>query len=197
MEKISRRTALLTGAATLLSANSASKVLATNKRAFADLDHEYFMRLAITQGKKVPKCPFGSVIVNIKTKQVVAEGWVRADKSPIWHGEMTAIYNCPDADKGFNWSDVCLYTTGESCPMCQSAIVWSKMPLVVYGSPIPFLQSCGFGQINIRAQTIVDAAVLGYGDCTIIGDVLRKECDPLFINAKELNALDVSALTKR
>jgi tRNA(adenine34) deaminase len=189
IERIARRS-LLWGAAGILAAASglrgeARKAPVTLPPAFQNLDHERFMRLAIEQAKKVPACPFGSVVVNAKSGQVVAEGWVKADKNPIWHGEMTALYNCPEASADFNWHDVCLYTTGESCPMCQAAIVWSKMPLVVYGSSIPFLQKCGFGQINIRAQKIVDAAIFDYGNCTIIGGVLEKECNALFEKAKQ------------
>jgi len=153
---------------------------------FKDLDHEHFMRLAIEQAKKVPLCPFGTVIVNMRTKAVVAEGWVKVDKNPIWHGEMTALANCPDSDSGFNWHEMCLYTTGESCPMCQSAIIWTKMPLVVYGTAMPFLQSCGFGEINIRCQTVANAS--HYSKCTIIGGVLREECDALFRDAQRMNS---------
>jgi tRNA(adenine34) deaminase len=148
------------------------------------LDHEYFMRLAIAVGKKVPTCPFGSVVVNMHSKKVVAEGWVRVEKNPIWHGEMTAIYNCPDVDKGFVWQDVCLYTTGESCPMCQSAIIWTGMPLVVYGSSMPFLQSQNFGEIDIRAKTVIEAS--RKGKCRIIGGVLEKECNQLFQEASKI-----------
>lgn len=182
--KITRRSVLLSGAAALLAANSESASLAADAKLFDDLDHEKFMRLAIQQAQKVPECPFGTVVINIKTKKVVAEGWVQVEKNPIWHGEMTALNNCPDTNTGFNWHDIALYTTGESCPMCQSAIVWTKMPLVVYGSSIPFLQTCDFGQINIRAQAVVDASL--YGKCTIIGGILESECNELFKHAKAL-----------
>lgn len=183
--KITRRNAIFSAAAAFASCYSHIKVEAANARKFPELDHDHFMRLAIEQAKKVPECPFGALVVNIKTKKVVAEGWVQVEKNPIWHGEMTAIRNCPDGDKSFNWQDMCLYTTGESCPMCQSAIIWTKMPLVVYGSSIPFLQTCDFGQINIRAQTVVNAS--RYGKCTIIGGVLADECNELFKHAKKLN----------
>lgn len=184
--RITRRSALLSGAAALIALNPEPGASAADKKLFEDLDHEKFMRLAILQGQKVPECPFGSVVVNIKTKKVVAEGWVRVEKNPIWHGEMTALNNCPDTETGFNWRDMALYTTGESCPMCQSAIVWTKMPLVVYGSSIPFLQTCDFGQINIRAQAIVDASL--YGKCTVIGGILESDCNELFKHAKALNS---------
>ncbi len=186
MEKISRRGVLVAAASVVFAQNSLQHAIAdTDKATFADLDHERFMRLAIEQANKVPECPFGAVVVNHRTKKVMGEGWVRANKNPIWHGEMTAINSCPDVSKDFDWKDMCLYTTGESCPMCQAAIVWTKMPLVVYGSSIPFLQTCGFGQINIRAQAIVDAALFDYGKTVIIGGVLEKECNSLFTKAKQ------------
>ena len=127
------------------------------------------------------------MIVNIKTKEVVSQGWVRVAKNPIWHGEMTAINSCPDVDNGFNWREVCLYTTGESCPMCQSAIIWTGMPLVVYGSSMPFLQKCKFGEINIRAKTVIEASLRR--KCQIIGGVLEKECNQLFLDANKFAAL--------
>ena len=95
--KITRRGPSLSGS--LLAFGNQLMLAATSKEnatAF-DLDHEHFMRLAIEQARKVPACPFGAVVVNIKTKEVLAQGWVRTNKNPIWHGEMTAINNCPDA----------------------------------------------------------------------------------------------------
>ncbi len=185
-DKISRRGLLLGGTMALLADQMSLPAMGGESVATDDLDHEHFMRLAIAQGRKVPTHPFGSVVVNMKTKEVVAGGWVRVAKNPIWHGEMTAIYNCPDTDTGFRWNEVCLYTTGESCPMCQSAIIWTGMPLVVYGSSMPFLQSQGYGEINIRAQTVINAALTG--KCRIIGGVLEKECNQLFIDGSALNA---------
>jgi tRNA(Arg) A34 adenosine deaminase TadA len=183
--KITRRSILLSGAAALVAFQPELQAQAAEKGKFHDLDHDHFMRLAIEQAKKVPDCPFGSVVVNMKTGKVEAEGWVEISKNPIWHGEMAALRNCPDSDKGFDWKNMCLYTTGESCPMCQSAIIWTRMPLVVYGSSMPFLQSCGFGEIHIRAQAIVDASQ--YGKCTIIGGVLAAECNELFKHAQQMN----------
>ncbi len=62
-----------------------------------ELDHEHFMRLAIEQGKKVPESPFGSVIVNKNTNQVISSGWVRVNciwqfyaissKSKFWRNQ--------------------------------------------------------------------------------------------------------------
>lgn len=152
-----------------------------------NLDHEKFMRSAIKAAKNVPNCPFGAVVVNITTNTIIAEGWNRTRaKNPIWHGEMSAINNCPDASSGFKWDKVCIYTTGEPCPMCMSAIIWTGMPLVVYGSDMPLLDKQGFGQlINYRAKDVIAAA-----RCKpqMVGGVLQAECDQLFIDANKLNS---------
>ncbi len=148
-----------------------------------DLDLEHFMRLAIEEGKKVPAYPFGALVVNIRSKEIVAKGCVHLN-NPLWHGEMSAINACPDIGTGFKWDEVCLFTTGESCPMCQSAIIWSGMPLVVYGTSMPFLQKCGFGDINIRAKRVIEASLKG--KCQIIGGVLENECNELFVEAQRI-----------
>jgi tRNA(adenine34) deaminase len=188
--EVSRRSILVGGTAIALALQSSEAATAKHVKDYNNpafkLDHEKFMRLAVQQANKLPECPFGSIVVDARTQKVVSEGWVEVGKNPIWHGEMSAINKCPDVRSGFDWTQACLYTTGESCPMCQAAIVWTKMPLVVYGSSMPFLQKCGFGQINIRAQKIIDAAIFDYGDCEIIGGVLEKECNELFVKAREL-----------
>jgi len=183
--KVTRRGILLSGAMALMS-DQFGVPAAANHTVPNDLDHEHFMRLAIERGKETPRLPFGAVIVNMKTKEVIAGGSMRVNKKPIWHGEMVAINGCPDTDTGFNWKEVCLYSTAESCPMCQSAILWAGIPLVVYGSSMPYLVERGWGYVNIRSQAVIDASLIG--KCQSIGGVLEKECNQLFLDAKKLDS---------
>ncbi len=180
--KVTRRGLLLGGASALVGLGLPA--VAAESEMAKGLDHERYMRLAIEQGKKNPKYPFGAVIVNMRTKEVVAEGFNHAYTNPIWHGEMTVINKCPDMDTGFNWKEMCIYTTGEPCAMCQSAILWTGMPLVVYGSSIPFLNTQKSKGINIRATAINNASFMG--KCEIIGGVLEKECNELFAKAASM-----------
>ncbi len=181
--KITRRGLLLASTLAVLTDRVRIPASADELVPTSGLDHERFMRLAIIAGQQVPACPFGAVIVNVKTNKVIAEGWNRTGtKNPIWHGEMSAINNCPDVDTGFKWNEVCVYTTGEPCPMCMSAIIWAGMPLVVYGSSIPFLDEQGFGQIKFRAQDIIEAS---QHKPRIIGGILEKECNQLFIDSNK------------
>jgi tRNA(Arg) A34 adenosine deaminase TadA len=192
-EQIDRRSLILTGAMTLLSAQLVSPGSAYAKNGKSktdsiieipkDLDHEKFMKLALERAKQSPKLPFGAVAVNMKTKEVIAGGSMNTDKKAIWHGEMMAINGCPDTSTGFNWKEVVLYTTAESCPMCQSAILWQGIPLVVYGSSMPYLIGKGWGYVNIRAQDVIDKSLIG--TCQLIPGIMEKECNQLFLDAKK------------
>jgi tRNA(Arg) A34 adenosine deaminase TadA len=62
--------------------------------------------------------------------------------------------------------------------MCQSAIEWAGIPLVVYGSSIPFLQSLGWWQIDIRAEEVVRRTP--FRRSTVLGGILEEECNALF-----------------
>ena len=56
--------------------------------------HEDYMRRAIAPAKQVPRLPFGAVIVQRATGEIVAEGFNRSSESPTFHGEIDAINRC-------------------------------------------------------------------------------------------------------
>ena len=144
-------------------------------------EHERYMKLAIAAAAHNKKAPFGAVIVNRESGEVVAEGWNKSRENPVWHGEIDAMNRCAAAHPGIDWKKLALYTTAEPCPMCQSAIVWSGMQLMVFGTSIPTLVKLGWGQIDIRAEEI--SAKAGFNHCTVIGGVLEKECNALFVRS--------------
>eukprot|EP00184_Porphyridium_aerugineum_P008556 CAMPEP_0184691796 /NCGR_PEP_ID=MMETSP0313-20130426/528_1 /TAXON_ID=2792 /ORGANISM="Porphyridium aerugineum, Strain SAG 1380-2" /LENGTH=170 /DNA_ID=CAMNT_0027149561 /DNA_START=288 /DNA_END=800 /DNA_ORIENTATION=- len=82
--------------------------------------------------------PFGCVIVDTNTDQIVAEGYntVMSSHDPSAHGEMNAIRNaCKKL--GTHILDHCvLYTTSEPCAMCYGATWWSRIQKVFYASTI-------------------------------------------------------------
>jgi tRNA(Arg) A34 adenosine deaminase TadA len=142
-------------------------------------DHERFMRLAIAAASHNKRAPFGAVIVSWEGGEVMAEGWNKSRENPTWHGEIDAINRCATAHPGIDWKKLALYTTAEPCPMCQSAIVWSGMKLMVYGTSIPTLKRLGWGQIDLRASEI--SAKAPFNPCEVVGGILEKECDSLFV----------------
>ena len=72
-----------------------------------------------------------------------------------------------------------LYTTAESCSMCMSAIAWSGFGRVIYGTSIPYIESQGQNQIEIRSVEVAKASSK-FSNVTVIGGVLVDETNELY-----------------
>lgn len=136
------------------------------------------MRRAIEIARGNPDAPFGCVISDAETGEVVAEGLNDADRSPILHGETDAVMRLFEEDPEVDTSRLVLYTTAEPCPMCSGAILWSGIPHVVYGTFIKTLKRLGLPQIDLRCEGVSDRA--SFGSFTVTGGVLEEDCDALF-----------------
>jgi len=145
---------------------------------FPGLDHERLMKRAIAQAKKVPRVPFGAVIVRGTSGEEVAAGFNRSAMNPVFHGELEAILHCIAEHPDIDWSQLVLYTTAEPCPMCQSAIEWTGMALTVYGSSVPFLKKLGWDCIDIRAAEVIRRTP--FRRTALMGGILEQECNALF-----------------
>ena len=142
------------------------------------MDHERYMRRAIEIAHGNPDAPFGCVIAERETGEILAEGVNDAERSPILHGETAAIMDLVASSPDAEWTNLVLYTTAEPCPMCSGAILWSGLPLVVYGTSITTLKALGLPQIDLPADEV--SARSSFGGFETIGGVLKSECDPLF-----------------
>ncbi len=142
------------------------------------MSHDDWMRLAIEIANGNPKAPFGTVAIDRRTGQVVAEGRNRTDENPISHGEIDALRSL---GASLDRPHLALYTTAEPCPMCQAAILWSGIGEVVFGTSIETLISLGWPAIALRAAELATRA--NFAICSIIGGVLEAECDELFRSA--------------
>ena len=145
------------------------------------MKNEDFMRRAITLALKTPELPFGAVIVNRTTGEIVAEGYNQSALNPTFHGEIVAINRCAELHHPADWSEFDLYTTAEPCPMCQSAIIWAGIACVYYGTSIPYLQEHNWRQINIRASAVI--AQTAFRNSAVVGGILEAECNTLFDKA--------------
>ena len=114
--------------------------------------HERHMRRTVEIARGNPEAPFGFVIADGETGEVVAEVLNDAEKSPILHGETAAIINLFEERPDANPSRLVLYTTAEPCPMCSSAILWSGIPAVVYGTSIATLKRLGLPQVGMSCE---------------------------------------------
>jgi tRNA(Arg) A34 adenosine deaminase TadA len=144
-----------------------------------------FMRRCIELAVKAQEegaQPYGALIADPASATVVAEGYNAASRNPLWHGETAAIQNL--SSTGVNVYEVApkleLYTTAEPCAMCMSAISWSGFGAVYYGTSIPFIESQGAPQIDIRAVDVLASSTTLEHNTTVVGGVLNNETDPLY-----------------
>ncbi len=93
-------------------------------RQLTAIDEEHMQFLVDLAKAVVPTRPFAASIVDRGRNQVLCTGVNDSPLNPTLHGEIAAINNC-SALYGFNkteWHNYTLYTTAESCPMCQSGV---------------------------------------------------------------------------
>ena len=142
------------------------------------MDHERYMRRAVEIARGNPDAPFGCVIADGVSGEILAEGLNDAEKSPILHGETAAIMDLierrPDADP----SRLVLYTTAEPCPMCSGAILWSGIPSVVLGTRLATLKGFGLPHIDLPGEEV--SARCSFGHFEVVYGVMEAECDALF-----------------
>jgi tRNA(Arg) A34 adenosine deaminase TadA len=142
--------------------------------------HEQYMLRAIELARQNPRAPFAALLVDVRSRQVMAEGLNRSDQNPTWHAEIDVINQyARTGDR--DWHGLRLYTTAEPCCMCQGAIMWAGIGEVVFGTRLTMLQSLGWPQIDLRAADIVVRTP--FARCELLGGVLSEQCDQLFINA--------------
>ena len=136
------------------------------------------MRRAIEIARGNPDAPFGCVIADGETGEILAEGLNDAEKSPILHGETAAIMNLIEERPDRDPSGLVLYTTAEPCPMCSGAILWSGIPRVVLGTRLSTLKKLGLPHIDLPGEEV--SARCSFGDFEVVYGVLEAECDALF-----------------
>lgn len=143
-----------------------------------DIDHDYFMGLALKealQGMERGEFPVGCVITDgktvIATGARVGTGGVSKDETS--HAEMIALknlYQVPFRDK---WPPLFLYSTLEPCLMCLGAILLSPVETIVYA----YEDVMGGGTPCDRT---VLTPLYRDKDLTIINGVLREQSLYLF-----------------
>jgi tryptophan-rich sensory protein/tRNA(Arg) A34 adenosine deaminase TadA len=143
-------------------------------------EHEVLMREAIQIAEKNPQAPFGTVLVDRRTGQVVARGVNASSTNPTFHGEIAAINDYAQRG-GSDWSHLTLYTTAEPCCMCQGAILWSGIPEVVFGVSIADLKDLGWRQIDISAAEVIERS--WNPETRVVGGVCRDQCREFFKRA--------------
>jgi len=169
-------------AAALITTSARTAVAVTPKVSADEMArHERYMRLAIAQAKRNPGRPFGSVIVDNRSGDVVGEGVVNMGANPMYHSEVVAMNDYIARHGNQDWANLTMYGTGEACPMCMSAMIWAGLPNVVYGSEMSFVHKY-VNLIYVRAKDVIAAAHPLYKNKLLLGGVLSRETDQMFID---------------
>ncbi|MER5939525.1 nucleoside deaminase [Streptomyces sp. NPDC001928] len=148
--------------------------------------HERFMWLAIEQARRNPEWPFGAVIVDTRTGEVLGSGVNTGDDSPLLHGEVVAMNDYVRRQGNQGWADTTLYTTGEPCSMCMSAMAWANLRRVVWASSIDDIRRTGVIQIDLTARQVAASARSFYTPALLLGGVLADHTNHLFREAQRL-----------
>ncbi len=104
------------------------------------MDHESFMRLALTQAalaREGGEVPVGAVVV--LDGRVIGAGFNQpiATQDPTAHAEIVALRAAASALGNYRLTGSMLYVTVEPCLMCVGAMVHARIGTVVYGATEP------------------------------------------------------------
>ena len=104
------------------------------------LDHETFMRLALSQaalGRAAGEVPVGAIVV--LDGDVIGRGHNHPIGAcdPTAHAEILALREAGRARDNYRLPEATLYATVEPCLMCVGAIVHARVATVVYGVADP------------------------------------------------------------
>jgi tRNA(adenine34) deaminase len=116
--------------------------------------HKHHMHRAIEIARNNLDAPFGTVIAERQTGEVMTEGLNDAEKSHILHGEIDAIMRLAETRPDVDWRQLVLYIIGEPGPMCSGATLWCGIPQVVFGASIENLERLGFQQIGLTCEEV-------------------------------------------
>ncbi len=144
--------------------------------------HEQAMRLAIEQGRKNPYYPFGAVMTEAATGEVVAEGFNQTRDNPILHGEIVCMNDYVGKHGNKDWESKILYTTCEPCTMCITALIWARIGGVVFATSLEGQRRAGMEPFKITSQDVVNSQT--YYKPMLLGGVLAAETDRMFMNRK-------------
>ena len=96
---------------------------------------EVALDLAFT-AQKQGEVPVGAVIVDPRTKLIIASGFNRTeiDQDPTLHAEIVCIRDACKSLGTKNLSGYDLYVTLEPCAMCATAISYARISRLYYGA---------------------------------------------------------------
>lgn len=134
----------------------------------------FYMQEAINIARE-HETPYGAVIVDLSSGTYLKAANTTSEKDKTAHAEMNALRELIKFDYSAK-DNLCIYSTGEPCPMCMGAILWSGIRKVKYAVSIEQIAEF-HAQIMIGAQEVNNK---WHKECHIQGGVLVEESLQLF-----------------
>jgi len=112
-----------------------------------DLDHHYFMGLALAEAQRAfsrGEVPVGAVLV-AQSGVVLARGHNRPVSScdPTAHAEIVVLRRAAALLRNYRLPGTILYVTLEPCAMCLGAAMHARVDAVVFGAADPKVGAAG------------------------------------------------------
>ena len=147
------------------------------------LDHERFMRLALSEAEKAREAdevPVGAVVVHEGRVIGKAHNQRETLRDPTAHAEILAITQAAAALDAWRLSGAVIYVTLEPCVMCAGAMVLARLETLVYGADDPKAGACGSlysipedARLNNRLEVV--PGVLADECGAVLTDFFRKK----------------------
>ncbi len=114
---------------------------------FMDLNHNYFMNLALEEAKKgfiKSEVPVGAILIDLYGRQIAsAHNLTITNNDPTSHAEIIALRKASKFTGNYRLNNTVLYVTIEPCIMCMGALVHARVQQVVFGAKDPKWGACG------------------------------------------------------
>ena len=141
----------------------------------SNIDHEYFMSLAIEMAKQSlasNEVPVGAIIVC--NNKVIGKGYnlniSRSD--PTAHAEINALRNASKLLTNYRLNNCQMYVTLEPCIMCLGAIFHARIEKLFYSAIDQKTGACG-GYLDLTQDKAINH------HCEIVGGILANETSAL------------------
>lgn len=151
--------------------------------ALIELNHDWFMSLAIEEAEKAYRegeVPVGALLVD-EDGNIVAKGRNIKEScfDPCGHAEIEVIRLAAKKRKNWRLTGHTLYVTLEPCVMCAAAIIQARLSLLVFGAYDPKGGAISLGHyIHIDSRLNHSYSVIGgikHFDCSKILSTFFRE----------------------
>ena len=143
-----------------------------------EIDHEYYMKQALSEAKQAfvqGEIPVGVVVVC--KDRIIARGHNLTEtlNDVTAHAEMQAITSAAATLGGKYLQNCSVYVTVEPCIMCAGALGWAQISTLIYGASDEKRGYSKFAPMALHPKTTVIKGILGEECARLMTDFFKKK----------------------